>query len=943
MATPALARAAMPRERLRPARRPVDRARATLWRARAMDDASTPSRELERVAMETLGRGPKGARALGGRDAKAWLRAVIADVATWAVERATAADVEGFDLTREIVRASGTRGAAPTAEAAVARAHRETTAPLFRDAALGLLKAAFDGDEAKARRSEGFARAWAMSENGEVRKTPNGSRRVTEDDAEGDSRNAALRARVARHVDVGQELLDVERACELASSSSMDEFNGEASDFDEESLAERETRASGLRLVGATRGGDGRALLVLRATDGKDIPVNALTVGDRVTISAVGFVSGSYDADEATQERLGDIAPAQATVRFMGDALGKDAIGRYGDAGSITLEYEGDERALATSLSGLEVCLSRAPDETTYERQRRALNILASIPAVKRSKPACARIVRTIFHENRPTLWRDARGFDGGDGVHVEAVAAESLSRVERRSVTGVTFDNSQILALRAASTKKYPVVCVQGPPGTGKTAVVIEMIAQACARGERVLACAPSNLAVDNLVERLDGIDAVRAVRFGAPERISAAALSCSIDAKVAEATEAYFQKQRVDSSETSATLRELMERYQKATNVPSAVKEKLQGEIEATKRKLKSIVGGGTKHRKAAQTKIVREANVVLTTNAGAGLDALQTLPPFDLVVIDEAAQASEPLSWIPLVRGKRAILIGDPCQLAPVILSREAIEAGLARSLMSRLMPSAETLPLRDDESSARASDGILTLTLSTQYRSHEAISSWSSKEAYAGRLRAADSVRGALLQDLPGVQDTVLTRTPMLMITTRSPQGRIPSEYSERRVGGSYINEGEAKTAMAHVKMLLKAGVRAKDIVVISPYAAQVRLLRSMIAETLEDFADDRVVDVSSVDSFQGREAECVIISTVRSNGAGRVGFLSDSRRMNVAVTRGKRQVAIIGDDQTIKSDDFLRRLVDHIESAGLFIPQAELFSQKEAEVVAERAA
>ena len=99
-------------------------------------------------------------------------------------------------------------------------------------------------------------------------------------------------------------------------------------------------------------------------------------------------------------------------------------------------------------------------------------------------------------------------------------------------------------------------------------------MIAQACARGERVLACAPSNLAVDNLVERLDGIDAVRAVRFGAPERISAAALSCSIDAKVAEATEAYFQKQRVDSSETSATLRELMERYQKATNVPSAVK---------------------------------------------------------------------------------------------------------------------------------------------------------------------------------------------------------------------------------------------------------------------------------------------------------------------------------------------------------------------------------
>ena len=461
-----------------------------------------------------------------------------------------------------------------------------------------------------------------------------------------------------------------------------------------------------------------------------------------------------------------------------------------------------------------------------------------------------------------------------------------------------------------------------------------MEIIAQAAARGERVLACAPSNLAVDNLVERLDGVTDVRAVRFGAPERISAAALSCSLDAKVAEATELFFQTQRVESSETSTKLRAMMDRYQKATNVPKKQREKLQSEIEALKKKLKTTVSAGTKHRKASQAKILREANVVLATNAGAGMDTVQQLPPFDLVVVDEAAQASEPLSWIPLVRGRRAVLIGDPCQLAPVVRSLEAVEAGLARSLMSRLMPAPETLDDDDDGWNARAyaSSGVLTLTLSTQYRSHETISSWSSREAYGGRLRAAESVRGALLRDLPGVQDTQITRTPMLMITTRSPYGRIPAECNERRVGGSYINEGEATTAAAHVLMMLKAGVRASDIAVISPYAAQVRLLRSVLAVALEDVEGADAVEISSIDSFQGREAECVIISTVRSNARRGVGFLSDNRRMNVAVTRGKRHVTIIGDDKTIMGDAFLRRLVEHIEAnAAAVIARVDLFA------------
>ena len=921
-------------------------------------DASARWRRLERDATTTLGtRDALSKRTLGADDGGyEWLRRACDDVAEDVVRGVIEGGGEwsredgmvGFDLTAATTAAARRGGEAPNATCGAAIAHRATTNPMFLRAAFErLVRDGFDGDEARAKESA----AWGWIRGAIAKRSSGGDRAdaarakrmaKTEDDGTADvaeRAREATRVRVSAFVERGRELLAIERAreMEMAAETAVDredveDVDDESSGFVSEESSEFGAAVSGLRLVGATRGSDGKALVVLRAADGEAIAMNSLTVGDRVTISAYGdeFASANESADGSAAT-----FSSEATVRFMGDALNATAKGRYGDASSISLEYADDEQALVRALSGLEICLSRAPDETTYERQARALDILESIPAVKRSKPACLRVVKTIFSEDRPAMWRDARDFYGGDGAGFAAVPTKSLKRVDAQSLaTKTSFDESQVLALRAAASTNYPVVCIQGPPGTGKTSVVVEIIAQAAARGERVLACAPSNLAVDNLVERLDGVTDVRAVRFGAPERISAAALSCSLDAKVSEATELFFQTQRVESSETSTKLRALMDRYQKATNVPKKQREKLQSEIEALKKKLKTTVSAGTKHRKASQAKILREANVVLATNAGAGMDTVQQLPPFDLVVVDEAAQASEPLSWIPLVRGRRAVLIGDPCQLAPVVRSLEAVEAGLARSLMSRLMPAPENLDDEDDGWNARAyaSSGVLTLTLSTQYRSHETISSWSSREAYGGRLRAAESVRGALLRDLPGVQDTQITRIPMLMITARSPYGRIPAECNERRVGGSYINEGEATTAAAHVLMMLKAGVRASDIAVISPYAAQVRLLRSVLAVALEDVEGADAVEISSIDSFQGREAECVIISTVRSNARRGVGFLSDNRRMNVAVTRGKRHVTIIGDDKTIMGDAFLRRLVEHIEAnAAAVIPRVDLFA------------
>ena len=894
----------------------VTRAR-TRVRARKSNEAyDERTRELERAALERHGGVARALRDIGctATDEERTKKAAN-EAARKIVARAIEANERGieflkefkFDVTREIVAAA--RGRASGVDAERALAHRPTMNPLFlRMAYEELLKEFKDGDMVKT--SEVWMR---VREN--VVLTKNETKwREREAKKAADPRFEANAIRVSAFARRGKELLDIERESEAKEASGEVEV---------ERGGEGKSLASGVVVVGAARDATGAKLLVFRSFDGRDIDVNNVHVGDCVSIDVVGCsVEPTISYDGADEGDENDMAK-RATVRFMGNALDKRAASRLGDPTSITLEHEDDEMAMLRAFSGKILRLTRVPDVTTYERQIRALDVLASIPAATRSTPCSSRIVNAVFDQGRIAEWRSESIGDEESPPMTTVVSPKSLANPSS-SVTGVSFDVSQLLALRAASTKSYPVVCVQGPPGTGKTSVVVEIIAQAVARGERVLACAPSNLAVDNLVERLDGIERVRAVRVGAPERISTAALSSSLDARVAADSEAFFAQQRLESQDVANKLRIHIQRAQSA-KMPKSEREKLQQDIDELKKQQRALSKSGTKRKKLATTSILRESNVVLTTNAGAGVDFVQTLPPFDLVVIDEAAQATEPLSWIPLVRGRRAVLIGDPRQLAPIVLSREAADSGLARSLMSRLMPDPAALPERQDEWTVDAYEslGVLSLTLATQYRSHEAISSWSSTESYGGRLRAADAVKSGLLCDLPGVQRSPVTTTSMFMLSTRSVYGRIPFECIERSIGGSFINEGEATITAAHVMLMLKSGVKPSDIVVISPYAAQVRLLRAVLTAALEGIEGADEVEVSSIDAFQGRESQSVVISMVRANSERIVGFLADNRRMNVAVTRAKRHVSIIGDHKTITSDPFLARLVKHVEAVGSF--------------------
>lgn len=879
------------------------------------------SRAREREAVAALGKEPVGGAALGGAKALAWLKDACARAADRVVLEALKGEgafvVDAFDVTREI--AAGARGTAPSENVRLALAHRPTTNPMFLRAAYDALSCALGSDSA-AKASE----TWTQLRASVV--LEKNKRKVKAKNAKDDVKNASTSAmieRVSTFANRGKELLALEREEEIASTSSA------RYDNDDDASDEYRARevANGLVVVGATRGADGASLLVFKSFNDKDIPNHALTVGDRVSIDVIGNISDAKPSYDSFDEAEADVAVStsrEATVRFLGDAMDARVSARLRDATSITLEYdERDATGIIRELAGKVLSLTRVPDLTTYERQVKALDALMAATVATRSNPACSRVISAVFDAARTAEWRDdnvntATDVEAATSAPFATVSVESLAKIVPLTSSAETFDASQIVASRAASTSKYPVVCIQGPPGTGKTAVVVEIIAQAIARGERVLACAPSNLAVDNLVERLAGVSGVRPVRVGAPERISAAALSSSLDAQVTAYSEAFFAQQRLDSQDAASRLRRMMQRANDGTKMSKAERATLEADIDALKAHQRKLTKTGTKRRKLATSSILRGANVVLATNAGAGADAIQMLPPFDLVVVDEAAQASEPSTWIPLARARRAVLIGDPKQLAPIVRSREAAHAGLARSLMSRLMSKTST-----STPDASESLGVLSVALDTQYRSHEAISSWCSVESYNGRLRAAESVKDGLLCHLPGVLQTPVTTTPMFMLSTRSNVGRVPVECIERRVGGSYINEGEATIVASHVLLMLKSGVKASDIAVISPYAAQVRLLRAVLSSALEDVQDSASVEVSSIDAFQGREAQAVVISMVRANRARDVGFLADARRMNVAVSRAKRHVSIVGDHKTITNDAFLERLVKHVEGVGSF--------------------
>ncbi|XP_051632894.1 DNA-binding protein SMUBP-2 [Manacus candei] len=482
------------------------------------------------------------------------------------------------------------------------------------------------------------------------------------------------------------------------------------------------------------------------------------------------------------------------------------------------------------------------------------------------------------------TALKQYRGGPASDLIDVLffASAPRASSDTKPLKFFNTSLDESQREAV-SFSLAQRELAIIHGPPGTGKTTTLVEIILQAVQQGLKVLCCAPSNVAVDNLVERLASSKA-RILRLGHPARLLEPIQQHSLDAVLA----------RGDNAQIVADIRKDIDQAWAKTKRAQDKGERSHflGEIKTLRKELKE-------REEAAMASALSHASVVLATNTGASSDGpLKLLPEnhFDLVVIDECAQALEASCWIPLLKAPKCILAGDHKQLPPTIVSHRAAAQGLSLSLMERL---------------ARHYGERAVRMLTVQYRMHRLIMDWASSELYGGRLSAHPSVAQHLLRDLPGVSSTEETTIALLLIDTAGC-GLFELEEEDEQSKG---NPGEVQLAGLHVQALVDAGVKAKDIAVVAPYNLQVDMLREHLCHSHPE------LEIKSVDGFQGREKEAVILSFVRSNRKGEVGFLAEERRINVAVTRARRHVAVVCDSHTVGSQPFLRRLLDHFSRHG----------------------
>ncbi|KAF8690726.1 hypothetical protein HU200_041105 [Digitaria exilis] len=522
--------------------------------------------------------------------------------------------------------------------------------------------------------------------------------------------------------------------------------------------------------------------------------------------------------------------------------------------------------------------LQALADALTYERNCEALMLLQKRGLQKGN--ASIGIVATLFGDKEDVVkmaQNDLINWDGSE-VHDEALERHNYS-----------FDTSQSKALALALNKKMPVLVIQGPPGTGKTGLLSYLIPCVVQRGERVLVTAPSNAAIDNIVEKLSSTG-LNIVRVGNPSRISPSVASRSLGEIVTSRLEKFTR----EFERKKSGLRKDLKHCTQDDSFASGIHQLLKKLGKDYKKKEKETI-----------REVLSNAEVILSTNIGAADPLIREIGSFDLVIIDEAGQAIEPSCWIPILQGKRCILAGDHRQLAPVVLSIEAMESGLGTSLLER---------------ASSLHDELFTTMLTMQYRMHDSIASWASNEMYGGLLESSPTVASRLLIDYPLVKATWITQCALLLLDTRMPYGslNIDCEESLDPAGsGSFYNNGEADIVAQHVLSLVQCGVHPACIAVQSPYIAQVQMLR----DRLEKYPLTSGVQVSTIDSFQGREADAVVISMVRSNPLGAVGFLGDSRRMNVAITRARSHVAVVCDSSTIRNNVFLARLLRHIRQHG----------------------
>jgi len=434
-------------------------------------------------------------------------------------------------------------------------------------------------------------------------------------------------------------------------------------------------------------------------------------------------------------------------------------------------------------------------------------------------------------------------------------------------------------------------VAIVHGPPGTGKTTTLVEAIHETLHREPQVMVCAQSNMAVDWISEKL--VDrGISVLRIGNPSRVDDKMLSFTYERRF-EAHPDYPHLWAIRKA-----IRELRASKKRG---------------DSYHQKLESLKSRATALEISIQQELFGEARVIACTLVGSANRLLDGMH-FSTLFIDEAAQALEAACWIAIRRAGRVIFAGDHCQLPPTVKCYEALKGGLGRTLMERI---------------ASEKPECVTL-LRTQYRMHEDIMRFSSDWFYNNQMVAAPEVRNRSILDLdlPMMWIETPAAPPSApegatIVATRESRGNEAPSGAVR--GASISNVSEAHLTLlalqAYFELIGKERILQEriDVGIISPYRAQVQLLRQLLRknESLKPFR--RFITVNTVDGFQGQERDIIVISLVRSNDEGQIGFLRDLRRMNVAITRARMKVIILGDRHTLTRHPFYRKLWQYIQA------------------------
>ena len=448
-------------------------------------------------------------------------------------------------------------------------------------------------------------------------------------------------------------------------------------------------------------------------------------------------------------------------------------------------------------------------------------------------------------------------------------------------------------------------VAIVHGPPGTGKTTTLVEAINETLMRESQVLVCAQSNMAVDWISEKL--VDrGINVLRIGNPTRVNDKMLGFTYERRF-ESHADYPQLWAIRKA-----IRELRKNRKKGSENYHQKMDRLKSRAAEIELRINAELFG--------------EARVIACTLVGSAHHLLEGMK-FGTLFIDEAAQALEAACWIPMKRASRVILAGDHCQLPPTVKSIAALRAGLGKTLMERI---AENKP------------EVVTL-LKIQYRMNDEIMRFSSDWFYGGKVESAPQIKYRSVLDYDHPITWIDTSNEENQITIEGEDAPEDSastsssvsaanqnsdlNFKEQFVGESFgrINKAEAElTLLTLAKYFTKIGKQRVleeriDVGIISPYRAQVQYLKKLIKKYEFFKPYRRLISVNTVDGFQGQERDVILISLVRSNDEGQIGFLKDLRRMNVAMTRARMKLIILGNKDTMTKHPFYKKLWEYVEA------------------------